>query len=248
VNTLTKKTINDVKINIITYHELLEFIANAISNKESRIIDYLNANTVVQCNKNIKLSSFMNNCDIVHADGVGVYLALKWLYGKKIVKERINGTDFYFQLLSQLNESKSKVYCFGDTTIVLDRVVRMITKNYQNIGIAGVHHGYVDILDKHPAERIAKSDADIVFVGLGCPLQEEWVEMYRTYLGTKVCLIVGGGLSFLSGVRPRAPVVFRWLGIEWIFRLLQEPKRMWRRYLFGIPKFMYIIFKQKISK
>jgi exopolysaccharide biosynthesis WecB/TagA/CpsF family protein len=242
------KSINGVCIDIITYNELLDIIDAAIHCKETKIIDYLNANTVVLCEKNKTLASFLNKCDVVHVDGIGVHWALKFLFGQKAVTERINGTDLYTKLLSRLDAQKSRMFLFGDTEIVLASAVNKILNNYPNISISGVHHGFVNENDTSPAEMIEKSYADIVLVGLGSPLQEEWVEQHNEVFDGKVCLIVGGGISFISGIRSRAPLLFRWIGIEWIFRLLQEPHRLWRRYFIGIPSFIFIILKQKLFK
>lgn len=244
----TGKSINGVCIDIITYNELLDVIESSIHHKKTTIIDYLNANTVVLCDKNKSLASFMNSCDVVHVDGIGVYWALKFLFGRKAVTERINGTDFYYKLLSRLNAQKSRMFLFGDTEIVLASAVNQIVNGFPKISISGTHHGFIDVSDNRPAEMITKSDADIVLVGLGSPLQEEWVERYDGVFDGKVCLIVGGGISFISGVRSRAPLLFRWLGMEWLFRLLQEPHRLWRRYIIGIPLFILIILRQKLFK
>lgn len=145
-----------------------------------------------------------------------------------------------------------KHYFYGGTQETLNQLVEKLKLKFADIQIAGTYSpGYLQVGDEESLsviERMNQSGADILWVGLGSPKQDYWMAQHRFKITIPVMIGAGAAFDFLAGVKPQAP---RWMqrsGLEWIFRLLTEPKRLWRRYLLGNPRFVYLILMREIFK
>ncbi len=184
--------------------------------------------------------------DLALPDGVGMFLAGKFLFGEgKSFSEILNGTDLYESLLKEANQCHWRMFFFGETERVLDSLRRRLQNELSGVFVAGTHHGYVDLNDRTIASAISSTNPDILIVGMGTPRQDVWLWKHAQELHVPVILTVGAGIGFMSGEKTRAPKALRKLHLEWLFRLLQEPRRLWKRYVLGIPKFIFYIFLQK---
>ncbi|MDP1677761.1 MAG: WecB/TagA/CpsF family glycosyltransferase, partial [Bacteroidota bacterium] len=209
-----------LNITLIDEGGLLDAISGSIISKQRRIIDYVNAHTIVETYKNPNLATMMNSFDILHPDGVGVNVASRWLFDNPNFYKRLNGTDFYYQFLRAAEINSWKIFLFGTHEELLDAASNNIMTLFPNIVIAGTHHGYVDINDKQVVDAINSSGADVLFIGLGIPKQEEWIYANKEKIDTTVILSVGGGIDFISGKKTRAPIFLRNRGLEWLFRMI----------------------------
>jgi exopolysaccharide biosynthesis WecB/TagA/CpsF family protein len=172
-------------------------------------------------------------------DGAGVDLAGK-LKGIRF-EENMNGTDLIPELLQLFAEAGLSVYFFGAQPDVIQAAVAEIARLNPNLSIAGFSHGYVDNPES-VVERINASGAGAVVLGLGVPSQELWVDRYGSRLtNVRVCVSGGAIFDFISGRFKRAPVFMRRLSLEWIFRLMQEPRRLFQRYIPGNVLFLYYV-------
>ena len=195
--------------------------------------------------RNFELHDDMLHFSALFTDGIGLYLASKFLYGKNGLCERINGTDLYYKVLGLAEKNGYKVFFFGGDVKHIGALKVELKTLFPNLNIRGII--YRDLsFSEVILEKLNQSDSDILFLGLGTPYQEKWIATLGKKCNIPIQVSVGSGIDFLSGVYKRAPKFFRSLGLEWLFRMILEPKRLWKRYLIGIPTFVLLIFKQKL--
>jgi N-acetylglucosaminyldiphosphoundecaprenol N-acetyl-beta-D-mannosaminyltransferase len=242
--------INGVKVSFASYAEILEVIDRSISiQSQTSIIGYVNANTIVLSHNDHVFKKALNNHSISYADGFGMHLAAKILnHDTPGFIQNHNASDFNDELFRYADRKKFKIYFVGTNQFSLARLKEKLGKVYPNIGLAGLCDGYDGIMKDTVIESINNSGADILIVGMGNPKQELWLYKNRELLKVPVCITVGAYLDFVSGVILRAPIFIRSLRLEWLFRLVQEPRRLWKRYILGIPSFIVIIIKQRLGE
>ena len=175
--------------------------------------------------------------DWVFVDGIGMRIAGRLL--KQPVRDNVNGTDLFPQLCAALAKHGRSLYLLGGRPGIAEAAGDWARTRYPGLRIAGTRHGYfgADETDVLVADIRGKRP-DVLLVAMGVPVQEAWIDRYAASTGATVTLGVGGLFDYYSGRIPRAPLWMRRLGIEWIFRLLQEPGRLWRRYLVGNTVFL----------
>ena len=205
-------------------------------------VNYLNL-TVKNKNYRENLRSF----DIIHPDGIGAKLAAKILGHKEYI-EKIGGSDFYLLLFEKVRLLELPIYILGDKQFILDKAVKNIKELFPGIIMAGYHHGYIDKNDRTIVEEINRAKPFLLLVGMGAPQQEEWVIKWKDEIKANKILVIGGGLRVLAGKRKRGPLWMRKLSLEWVVRLVTEPRYCWRRYIIGIPLFLYRVFRQRYKE
>lgn len=173
------------------------------------------------------LESF-RTADLLIPDGIGVVLAAKILYGLKIT--RVTGVELMEEICKLAATKSYKIFLFGAHEQVNKIASELLKKKYPGLEIVGRAHGYISENDMLTLiNQINKSDADILFIALGSPKQEEWYINYSKYLqNIKICQGIGGTLDSITGNYRRAPFVFQRLGLEWLYRSLANPRRVWR--------------------
>jgi N-acetylglucosaminyldiphosphoundecaprenol N-acetyl-beta-D-mannosaminyltransferase len=158
------------------------------------------------------------------------------------VRDNVNGTDLFPLLCDSLAKNGHSLYLLGAKPGVAAAVALWAQKNYPGLIIAGTQHGYFKPEENEQiVSTIRASKADVVLVAFGAPRQEAWINQNMTASGASVLMGVGGLFDYFSGMIPRAPLWMRKTGLEWLFRLLQEPTRLWRRYLIGNGVFLFRI-------
>jgi Undecaprenyl-phosphate glucose phosphotransferase len=212
-------------------------IAAARSNARLNVA-FVNAHCVNQFHQDESYRRSLQAFDVLYADGVGMRIAAK-AAGDDLA-DNVNGTDLFPILCEEAAESGVPIYLLGAQRGRADKTARRMALLYPGLNIAGTHHGFFESPEDEQAviDRINASDATILFVALGVPLQEKWIERNRARLRPNVILGVGGLFDYYSGAIPRAPERLRDNGLEWAWRLVQEPKRLWRRYVIGNLEFM----------
>ncbi|MCL1121040.1 exopolysaccharide biosynthesis polyprenyl glycosylphosphotransferase [Shewanella seohaensis] len=184
----------------------------------------------------------LNECEAVFADGIGVRMACRW-QGVDL-KGNLNGTDMLPLLCERLIEANLSLYLLGGAPEVAHQAAEQLQRRFPQLQIAGTHHGYFHEADtKQVIKKINQSGAAVLLVAMGAPKQELWLNQYQAKLTPAVGIGVGGLFDFYSNRISRAPLWLRQIGMEWIWRLMQEPKRMWRRYIIGNPLFLYRVYK-----
>jgi N-acetylglucosaminyldiphosphoundecaprenol N-acetyl-beta-D-mannosaminyltransferase len=227
---------------------VLDRIDESVGTRIKLTIGYSHFFHVVLGRNDSKILDLYRKYDLVLPDGYGVYIAGKFLHGKEKAFEKIlNGTDLYELLLKKADLRRWRIFFLGETENVLEALKRRLHDELPGLVIAGTHHGFVDLDDETVLSAINASNADILLIGMGAPKQDYWLWKYYHDLRVPVIMTVGAGIRFISGEKIRAPKALRSIHMEWLFRFFQEPRRLWRRYFLGIPKFMFYIFLQKVG-
>jgi exopolysaccharide biosynthesis WecB/TagA/CpsF family protein len=200
-------------------------------------IAFLNAHCANVSACNTQYRDALGGADAVLPDGSGVSLALR-MRGERLTAN-LNGTDLIPSLCQRLAARGQSVFLLGGRPGVADHAAARLQKDAPGLIIAGTQHGYFDAgMESRVIRDINASGAAVVLVAMGVPAQDEWLARNAARLRATLTFGVGGLFDFLSGRIPRAPRVLRRTGLEWTYRLYQEPKRMWRRYILGNPAFV----------
>ena len=176
-------------------------------------------------------------------DGIGLQIGCRFLDASLVAN--VNGTDLFPRLCERLAGTELSLFLLGARPGVADAVAANMVAQHPGLRVAGTQHGYFSP-EEEPAviEAINRSGANVLLVAFGAPRQELWLAAHLAELRPGVCMGVGGLFDFYSGRIPRAPAWVREIGFEWVWRLWQEPRRMWRRYVVGNPLFLYRVWQQ----
>ncbi len=227
-----------------TMPRVLDEIEKALTSGFQTTIGFVNADCLNKCFSDTKYHQTLQKMQQIYPDGIGVRLASQ-MFGNG-VKDNINGTDLFPLLCERLAASSRGIFLLGAREGVASAAADNMRNRYPGLVISGCHHGYFTSDEEEDLiKRINESRAEVVLVAFGAPRQEIWLYENRGRLHAPVLIGVGGLFDFYSGTVKRAPVWLREVGLEWTWRLLQEPGRMWRRYVIGNPLFLYRVWRQK---
>ncbi|HZG84931.1 WecB/TagA/CpsF family glycosyltransferase [Paenibacillus sp.] len=226
-------------VTALSFRETVNEIVSWIQNKESNYVCVCNTHSLVTASNDEYFEMILNNAGICTPDGMPLVWALR-LYGYK-EQDRVDGPNLMLKLCEVAAQKKFKVYLYGGTTETLDRLTRKLIHQFGGIQIVGSYSPPFRQLTEEEEEQITEqinsAKPDLIFVSLGCPKQEKW--MYSKSLKVKGIMIgVGAAFDFIIGNIKRPPQIFQRLGLEWFFRLVSEPKRLWKRYLYNNPVFI----------
>lgn len=235
----------DLKISALTSDEMFNIILEFAIAGNRKMITYLDVNCVNISFRDAEYRRILSQADIVHADGQGVVWGSKFL--KKPLPERVNPLDFFDALLNIASKKSISFYLLGGKPDVIQNAVDKLKNKFLNLKIIGFHHGYFDKEEEEIIEEIKRLRPNILMVGMGVPKQEKWIYKHLDRLEVNLCLAVGGMFDILSDSLKRAPIWMIDGGLEWLYRLYQEPGRLWKRYLFGNFIFIYRILKWEID-
>ncbi len=243
----------DIDIDNISTHEVLQKIESYIQHKNTAYIVTPNADHIIKLTSDNDFKKVYSKADLILADGMPLLWISKCI--QKPIQEKISGSDL-FPIVCKLSAEKGyRIFLLGGNTQQdIDYVSECLLKEFPGLKIAGSispDFGFDKDEKKSVAlcEIIHKSNADILFVGVGAPKQEKWIYNYKDIYKVPVSLGVGATFDLYSGIQKRAPLWMQKSGLEWFFRFIQEPKRLWRRYLLGNIHFIYLsvifIFKNR---
>lgn len=217
--------------------DTLHWLGQRLENGTRTRVAFLNAHCVNQASRDADYRLALDSADAILPDGSGVALAAR-LHGTRIV-ENLNGTDLVPALARQIAEAGQSVYLLGGQPGVAAKAAEALRAIAPELIVAGTQHGFFPQDDERAViDAINHSGASLVLVAMGVPAQDVWLRRVAPRLNATVTMGVGGLFDFLSGRIPRAPEGLRKLGLEWTYRLYQEPRRMWRRYIAGNPAFV----------
>lgn len=230
-------------VTFASYEERLRMVDAALAVPEERTrIGYANAHTIVSACKDGRFRAALSCLSIVFADGAGVYAAASHINRAGMRHQPTqNATDFNERILEYADARRLRLFLVGGTDEVIGRSVELVAARYPGILLAGVQNGYFDPADPSVIDRINAAGPQLVLVGMGHPVQELWIQAHSGALQAALVIAVGGFFDFFSGRHARAPLFMRRLRLEWLHRLLLEPRRLWKRYVVGIPHFFYIV-------
>ena len=185
--------------------------------------------------------AFLQSADITHCDGFGILKSLQYMGLKLPSQYRVSYTDLMPELLEHCNREHFSVFLLGSKPQYLDMALDRLGKQYPNINFAG-HHGYFDKesadQNKTVIQQVNRMNPNVLIIGLGMPLQENWVCQHRDRLNANAILIGGAVIDRLAGAVSDCPKLISDVGLEWLYRLYREPKRLAARYLFGNSAFL----------
>jgi N-acetylglucosaminyldiphosphoundecaprenol N-acetyl-beta-D-mannosaminyltransferase len=229
--------------------ELLRQILGYCERGEHRRVSYVNAHVINQSFEIPELRESLRHSDLVYCDGYGVRLAARTIGVP--VPHRMTGADWIWGVAALCEESGRSLYLLGSDPGASGEAAAALRRWYPRLEVRGSHHGYFDIDSPHNervVEHINERSPDILLVGMGTPQQELWTERYFERIDARVVWTVGALFDYLSKRIPRAPHFMSDNGLEWVFRLAMEPRRMWRRYLLGNPLFLYRVWEERRTR
>lgn len=234
-------------IDKLTMNETIKIIDNSIVNETHLHHVVVNAAKMVHMDKDKELYESVVNSDIINADGQAVVWASRFL--GQTLPERVAGIDLMENLIKLAYEKNYKIFFFGAKEEIVSKVVNRYSEQYSENIIAGYRNGYFHKNQEEDiAKQIAKSGAHILFVAISSPTKEIFLNKYKHIIQTPFIMGVGGSFDVVSGEIERAPVWMQNAGLEWFYRFLQEPRRMWKRYLYTNSMFLWLVFKEKLFK
>lgn len=230
----------------ISQGEAIALIDRLVSEGGAHYAAVVNAAKIVSANSDERLKRALLEADLVTADGMSVVWASR-LFGRAL-KERVTGIDLFERLVEHAAERQLSVYLLGARDESVRQTAAVLTARHPQLRVAGYRDGYFSQSESDEvALAIKQSNADLLFVAMGSPTQEYWIASNLARTGVRFALGVGGSFDHVSGLVPRAPRWMQKLGLEWFHRLLREPRRLWKRYLVGNLRFVWLVARQLVS-
>jgi N-acetylglucosaminyldiphosphoundecaprenol N-acetyl-beta-D-mannosaminyltransferase len=232
-----------VPIDSLTMEQVLARVDEAIALRTRLQIGVVNAAKLVNMQRDPRLRDDVLSSDLILADGMSVVWASRFL-GRPL-PQRVAGIDLMLGMLRRGVDRGYRVYCLGATAEVLGRVLAHLTETYPGVKVVGHRDGYFSGEEEEQvAAAIRDSKADILFVAMTSPKKENFLARWGESLDVPVCHGVGGSFDVLAGKVRRAPAVWQRLGLEWLYRVLQEPRRLWKRYLVTNALFCRLVYAE----
>lgn len=238
-----------IRISLLGVTELLEHIGAFIRLGRRATIASGNAHSLNIAGRCLWFRRFLIRADLIRLDGAGLQLAA-WLLGRETAA-RNTWADFAWKLAEYAATNGFKLFFFGGEPGVAQAAAQRLRERCSELQIAGIQHGYIDLHanckdSRELVERINAVQPDILIVGLGMPRQEAWLTHHRASLAVPVAMTAGAVFDYVSGRVRRAPFWMQQTGLEWAYRLIQDPRRMWKRYLYGNPVFLMHVLAERI--
>lgn len=232
-------------VNALTMEQTIDFAEEMIRRRIPTQHVVINALKVNLMQEDPELRRIVNSCPLINADGMST------VWGARLlgipVQERVAGVDLFLELTERSAQCGYKIYLFGAREEVVKKTKEVLEERYPGVQIVGYRNGYFTEADEPGiVDEMAKSGADIMFVGFSSPKKEYWINRNLQKVNIPFVMGVGGCFDWLAGVTKRPPIWVEKCGLAWFFRLIQEPKRMWRRYLIGNPKYVMLVLKEKL--
>ncbi len=235
-----------IELTLASYDEIIKEVENSIVKQKKFTFHNVNSYIFLEASKKENFRRMLQRLDRCFLDGIGVYLAVKLLSDNLTAFQRITGTNLYYELIDYAIKNNRRVFFYGVNGLSSERIYLNLKSKFPKLNIVGAESDNGNS-ESALIEIINNSAADILFVGLGTPKQEEFVIRNSQLINCPVQIAVGSGIEYLAGIKIRAPKLMQAMGLEWMFRLFLEPQRLWRRYLVGNPHFLWLILKEKIK-
>ena len=231
----------------VTMGETLAYMDGLIARGKPGYLATANLDFAAQASHDVELQRILFDAELVLCDGTPLVWASRWLGAP--LRERVAGSDLLPHLFAHAAEKGHRLFFLGSTDEVLEIAVEKCKQQYPRLVISGTYAPpfakLLEIDNPEIASRIKAAKADILLVAMGCPKQEKWIYMNYRQLGIPVCIGIGASLDFIAGKFRRAPVWARLCGLEWVFRLMQEPRRLFNRYLIDLLFFVRELRRQR---
>ncbi|NNG67475.1 WecB/TagA/CpsF family glycosyltransferase [Caldanaerobacter subterraneus] len=242
---MDKLYIFGVPIHRVTMIEAVEILKGYLKEDRIHIVATPNAEIIMMAQKDEEYKKILNETDLNVPDGSGVVFASKVF--NKPLKERVAGFDLMMEFVKWASHKDVSIYLLGAKPEVVEKAQSNLKNLYPSLKIVGFYHGYFNEKEEENIiEDINKRAAQVLFVALGAPKQEKWIYKNKEKLKVKIAMGVGGSFDVIAGKAKRAPEIYRKLGLEWLYRLIQEPWRYKR--MSALPKFAFKVLLSKLRK
>jgi N-acetylglucosaminyldiphosphoundecaprenol N-acetyl-beta-D-mannosaminyltransferase len=240
---VARRSLFGVELDPLTMDQTVERCLAAVRSGEQLEIGVVNAAKLVNMRRDPGLAEAVSGCDLVLADGQAVVWAARVL--RTPLPERVAGIDLFLRLLAEAERGGIPVYLLGAKQSVLDLMLEQTALSFPDLLVAGSRNGYFEDAEQGAiADAIADSGAQLLFLGMTSPKKEIFTAGYGRRSGVRVVHGVGGSFDILAGVTRRAPASWQRLGLEWLYRALQEPRRLGRRYLTTNVRFLLMTARE----
>lgn len=244
-----RKNLISLYINTIPFEKFLEGICSLAYQRKSSYVCVANVHMCIEAYDDPAYAHIVNQADYVTPDGMPLVKALQWMY--HVPQERVAGMDLLPALLKKAEEEHLKVFFYGGTAALQKATEEYLHSHYPTLHAVGFYSPPFRPLTPSEEEevitRINASEAQLVMVALGCPKQEKWMANMKGRI--HACMLgIGGALPVLVGQQKRAPKWMQNMSLEWLFRLFQEPKRLFKRYAYTNSKFIFLFLYQRLLK
>jgi N-acetylglucosaminyldiphosphoundecaprenol N-acetyl-beta-D-mannosaminyltransferase len=233
----------------LSFNEQINLVMSWAIQRQSRMVYVANVHMLIEAWQNSRFAGGMRSADLVTPDGAPLVWMLKLMGSKR--SERVAGMDIFRATCERAAQEKISIFLLGSKPEVLNRICQRLQEEFPTLKIAGVESPPFRPLgltpDMEVVQTINSSGAGLVFVALGCPKQELWMAQHREHISA-VLLGIGGVFPVYAGTLKQAPQLLQKAGLEWLFRLVQEPQRLWKRYAITIPIFIWLSLKQLWSE
>lgn len=244
-----KAKVLTMSVDVIQLSEVINKTASWLADDSGKYICVSNVHMCIETYISSEFAAVVNQADLVVPDGRPIYWAQRLLGFSE--GEQIRGMDLTLELCQYAAEQGLKVGFYGGSLTAVSAMKRRLLNQYPGLNIVIAEsppfRPLSEMEKKQAIEAINSSEVDILFVGLGCPKQEKWMAEHKDKFSC-VMLGVGAVFDFLAGSKKHAPIWMQQAGLEWFYRLLDEPRRLWRRYLYTNPKFVFLFIRQLLGK
>lgn len=245
---MKKKKIIKSLISIGRYEQFMSELLSLAKDKQSSYICVANVHMTIEAYNDKKFEAIVNNANITTPDGMPLAKAIKYIYG--IEQDRVAGMDLTSDIMRKSEQDNLSIFVYGLTDKTLNIFIDRAKKEFPKLKIKGYSPPFRE-LDNNEKNKIIKMinnySPNFVFVALGCPKQEKWMAEHEGKINS--CMIgLGGALEVYAGVKKRAPKWMQANSLEWLYRLIQDPKRLWKRYFYTNNLFIILLIKQLIQK
>lgn len=243
--TCPRRLLFGLSVDGIRMDEAVDLCRQAMQTRRPLMIGVINAAKIVNLHSDPALRDALLDCNLLLADGQSVVWASR-LLGRPL-PERVAGIDLFVELLDLAHRQHRSIYLLGARPEVLAALERQVARQWPGLKLAGSHHGYFKDTEANPiAAEIRATKADMLFLGMPSPKKEVFLAQFRHTLDVPVLHGVGGSFDVLAGLTKRAPRAWQRLGLEWAYRLLQEPRRLWKRYLVTNSAFIALTLREAV--
>ncbi|OTP75950.1 WecB/TagA/CpsF family glycosyltransferase [Caballeronia sordidicola] len=232
-------------LDVATMDETVEWIGSRVSKGQFTQHVVVNVAKLVHMQTDAELAASVRACDIVNIDGMGVVWGARFM--GLPVRERVAGVDLFENLLRMAEDAGFPVFLLGATETVVAQAAAVVSERYPRLIIAGHHHGYFWDDERSVVDMVRRSGARLLFVAITSPKKENFINRWKDSLGVDFVMGVGGTFDVVAGKVNRAPRWMQQSGLEWAYRVTQEPRRMWRRYFITNNKFAAMLIKKRIT-
>jgi N-acetylglucosaminyldiphosphoundecaprenol N-acetyl-beta-D-mannosaminyltransferase len=232
-----------LELDALTMPQVLDRCDTALATRQRLLVGVVNAAKVVNLHKDPLLRDSLLEADVLLADGQSVVWASRLL--RHPLPERVAGIDLFERLVGAAARDGSSVYFLGATDEVVQAAVGVMTERHPGLRVAGARDGYWQD-DQEVVSAVRAARPDYLFLAIPSPRKEFWLKEHMPALGVPFAMGVGGSFDVIAGKIKRAPVWVQKIGCEWVYRLAQEPRRMWKRYLVGNSRFIWLTMKEMV--